>query len=175
MGSKRNGGRTSPKQKAFLAAFRETGNVRLACTAAKVARSGHYSWLKDAEYCKAFDLAKEDAANTLEAEAHRRAVEGWEEPVGWYKGKAGGTVRRYSDTLLIVLLKGLLPEKYRERVEVRGIIANIDYNRLPSHLLVRIRDGEHPLSVLASAGINPDDVMADKKEIKALPAGEESQ
>ena len=36
-------------------------------------------------------------------------------PAGWYKGKAGGTVREYSDLLLIFLLKGMRPEKYRER------------------------------------------------------------
>ncbi len=37
------------------------------------------------------ELAKEDAADTLEAEACRRAVEGVEKPVGWYKGKPGGS------------------------------------------------------------------------------------
>ena len=34
------------------------------------------------------------------------------------KGQAGGTVREYSDTLLIFLLKGMKPEKYRERYQV---------------------------------------------------------
>ena len=98
----------NPHQRAFLAAFRETGNVCLACKAAGVGRSSHYRWLEDdCEYRAAFDLAKEDATDVLEAEAHRRAVEGWEEPVGWYKGRAGGTVRKYSDVLLIFLLKGL--------------------------------------------------------------------
>ncbi len=72
----------NPRQKAFLAAFRETGNVRLACKAAGVGRSTHYRWReKDSEYREAFDQAKEDATDVLEAEAHRRAVEGWEEPV----------------------------------------------------------------------------------------------
>ena len=108
-----------PYKRAFLAAFRETGNVRLACEAAGVGRSSHYRWLeKDPEYRAAFDVAKEDATDVLEAEAHRRAVEGIEEPVGWYKGVAGGTVRRYSDVLLIFLLKSLRPERYRERVDV---------------------------------------------------------
>ena len=48
---------------------------------------------------------------------HRRAVEGVDEPVGWSKGKAGGTIRRYSDVLLMFLAKGVLPDRYRERVE----------------------------------------------------------
>ena len=32
-------------------------------------------------------------------------------------------VRKYSDVLLIFLLKGLRPERYRERVEVKGSLA----------------------------------------------------
>ena len=55
------------KQRAFLAAFRETGNVCLACEVAKVGRSSHYRWLeKDPEYRAAFDLAKECAGDMLE-------------------------------------------------------------------------------------------------------------
>ena len=80
--------------------------MRLACKGAGVGRSSHYRWReKDSEYRAALDLAKEDATEVLEAEAFRRAVEGVEEQVGWYRGVAGGTVRRYSDVLLIFLLK----------------------------------------------------------------------
>ena len=35
-----------PHNRAFLAAFRETDNVRLACEVAKVGRSSHYRWLE---------------------------------------------------------------------------------------------------------------------------------
>ena len=49
------------------------------------------------------------AADILEAEAYRRALEGREKPVGWYKGKPGGYVREYSDVLLMSLLKGASP------------------------------------------------------------------
>ena len=153
----------NPRQKAFLAAFRETGNVCLACKAVGVRRSSHYRCLeKDAEYPSAFNLAKEDATDVLEAEAHRRAVEGWEEAVGWYKGEAGGTVRKYSDVLLIFLLKSLRPEKYRERVDLRGSLAHIDLTQLPDHLLARMAAGEHPFSVLAPG-----------QPIAALPTVEE--
>ncbi len=59
-----------PSKRAFLAAFRETGNVRLACEVAKVGRSSHYRWIgEDPEYREAFDLAKECAGDLLEAEA----------------------------------------------------------------------------------------------------------
>ncbi len=139
-----------PYKRAFLAAFRETGNVRLACEVAKVGRSSHYRWLEEEPaYREAFDQAKLQAADVLEQEAHRRAVEGVEEPVGWYKGEAGGTVRRYSDTLLIFLLKGVLPDRYRERVDVRGVLAHLDVSRLPDELVARLAAGENPITVLA--------------------------
>ena len=103
------------KKKGFLKAFAELGVVTRAAIAASINRSTHYGWLKgDEEYAEAFEHAKEDAADSLEAEAWRRAVEGVEEPVGWFRGVPGGTVRRYSDTLLIFLLKGARPQKYRE-------------------------------------------------------------
>ncbi len=139
-----------PYKRAFLAAFRETGNVRLACEVAKVGRSSHYRWLeKDPEYREAFGVAREDAIDVLEAEAHRRAVEGIEEPAGWYRGVAGGTVRRYSDNLLMFLLKGARPERYRERYDVRGTLAHLDLRRLPDDLIERLAKGEDPHSVLA--------------------------
>ena len=140
------------KKRAFLAAFRETGNVRLACETAGVGRSSHYRWLgEDPDYRGAFELAEEDAADILEAEARRRAVEGVEKPVGWHKGEPGGYVREYSDVLLIFLLKGLRPERYRERYEVKGSLTNLNLEALPDHLIARLAAGENPLGVLASA------------------------
>ena len=80
------------------------------CEVANVGRSTHYRWLQqDPEYRKAVDIAKEEAADNLEAEAYRRAVEGVEKPVGWYKGKPGGYAREYSDVLLMFLLKAQPP------------------------------------------------------------------
>ncbi len=81
-----------------------------------------------------------------------------EEPAGWYEGEPGGYVRRYSDTLLIFKLKGELPHKYAERLELRGGLATLNMDALPDELLERIARGEHPMSVLASAverGISP--------------------
>ncbi len=139
-----------PGKMAFLAAFRETGNVCLACKAAGVGRSSHYRWFEEnSAYREAFDQAKEDATDVLEAEAHRRAVHGVVEYVGWYRGEAGGVVRRYSDVLLIVLLKSVLPERYRERVEGRGVFAHLDVSLLPDELVARLANGENPITVLA--------------------------
>jgi hypothetical protein len=82
-----------------------------------VDRSAHYRWLEDVEYAALFVVAEEQAFDNLEREARRRAVEGTEKPV-YQGGELVGTIREYSDTLLIFLMKGARPSKYRERVDV---------------------------------------------------------
>ena len=57
---------------------------------------------------------------------------------------------RYSDTLLIFLLKGAFPEKYSEKHELKGAFSHLDLEKLPDAALARIAAGEHPMSVLAS-------------------------
>lgn len=108
-------------KKAFLDAFRETGNITAAALEVDMSRRTHYRWLDEDEgYTEEFRDALEHASDLLEAEARRRAVDGVDEPTGWFQGTPGGYVRRYSDTLLIFLLKGARPEKYRERYEHTG-------------------------------------------------------
>ncbi len=101
------------RQRDFLAAFRDRGIVRDAAAEAGIDRSAHYRWLaEDQAYRDAFASVEEDACDLLEAEARRRAVDGWAEPVfgkgeGAHAGvKVVGYVRQYSDRLLEVLLKG---------------------------------------------------------------------
>ncbi|WP_237714812.1 MULTISPECIES: hypothetical protein [Pelosinus] len=110
----------SIKKRTFLAVFSECGNVTKSAEIAGCARQTHYdSMANDPEYVLAFDQAKEAAADKLEQEARRRAVEGVAEPV-FYQGKQIGTVQRYSDNLLMFLLKGERPEKFKDRQEVTG-------------------------------------------------------
>lgn len=104
----------------FVTAFAESGNVSAACRVADIDRSTYYYWLEhDALFAARVAQAQEQANDALELEARRRAIEGWEEPV-WSatKGKQIGMVRKFSDTLLIFLLKGARPGKYRERVDI---------------------------------------------------------
>jgi hypothetical protein len=82
----------------------------------------HYRWLKeDQQYAAEFAAAREEAAQALEDEAVRRANEGTLKPI-FYKGKPAGVVREYSDPLLMFLLKGFRPERFRDRgsVELSG-------------------------------------------------------
>lgn len=102
-------------REAFLQHYEDTGRVNLACERAGIGKRTHYNWLeRDPAYSKQFEKSRKIAVQLLEDEAHRRAVEGIERR----RGKSA--VREYSDTLLIFLLKGAQPEKYRERYEHSG-------------------------------------------------------
>lgn len=105
---------------AFLESLMATCNVTESAKAARVGRVTAYDHRKrHPDFAKAWDEAKAIGADTLEDEAVRRARDGWDEPV-FYKGEETGTVRKFSDTLLIFLLKGAKPDTYRERHEVTG-------------------------------------------------------
>jgi hypothetical protein len=113
--------RTPEKAQMFTRSLAETGSVTAACRAAGISRVTAYGWRKrDPTFRNGWDAALAMGADALEDEARRRAM-GWDEPV-FHDGRQVGTVRRYSDTLLIFLLKGLKPEKYRERRETIGTL-----------------------------------------------------
>jgi hypothetical protein len=117
-------------QRAFLAAFRENGNVTQACIAAGIDRKLHYWWLEqDESYPERFEDARLEAAEGLEFEARRRAVEGLRRYR--FNSKTGAVLRHpetneayyeheYSDMLLVQLLRANLPQKYRDRQEISG-------------------------------------------------------
>ena len=105
------------KQDQFLAAFGEHATIAAAATASDIGRRTHYDWLDaDDAYAGRFREVEEDVTEALEAEARRRAQLGVEEPV-YYKGERVDTIRRYSDVLLIFLLKARRPDVYRERFD----------------------------------------------------------
>jgi len=63
------------------------------------------------KFADAMAVARRIAIERLEEEAHRRAVEGVAEPV-FYQGEEVGTVQRYSDRLLELLLEANKPTKF---------------------------------------------------------------
>lgn len=111
---------STPKKEKFIEALRNTGNISKAAKLTKVDRKTVYNWKEsDAEFAKKWEVALNEASDLLEDEAKRRAYEGVKKPV-YQGGKRVGYVQEYSDTLLIFLLKGAKPEKYRERFEHSG-------------------------------------------------------
>lgn len=97
----------------FLDALAASGNVRRSAQEADISHTRAYDFRREnEEFAEAWDEAEEAAVRTvLTPEAVRRAAEGVEEPV-FYKGQQVGAVRKYSDTLLIFLLKTHAPDRY---------------------------------------------------------------
>jgi hypothetical protein len=112
--------RTQKWKRTFIKVLGETGNVSVAIEAARVARPTAYEHKQnDQVFAAEWADALERAADVLEGEARRRAFEGVEEPVfgSLGQGRGGGEigrVRKYSDVLLMFLLKGLRPQKFRD-------------------------------------------------------------
>jgi hypothetical protein len=110
---------TLEKKSQFLAILTTGGTVKEAAGAVGIPRPQMYVYRdRDARFAAAWQAAEDEGTDVLEAEARRRAVDGVEKPI-YHQGVCVGTVWEYSDTLLIFLLKGRRPEKYRDRQDVR--------------------------------------------------------
>lgn len=104
-------------KKEFLKAIAEVPNITAACRVAKIDRKTAYNYRDaDAAFAEAWEDALEAGVDTMEIEAHRRAVMGIDKPIYW-KDQQIDTLKEYSDTLMIFLLKAHRPDKYRERVD----------------------------------------------------------
>jgi hypothetical protein len=104
-------------QPAFLTALEQTGSVTQAAEAAKIGRCMVYAHKRDDPvFSQAWDQALEAGADQLVDECRRRAFNG-------------------SDVLLMFLLKGLQPQRWRES---RASIAPSELNRMIETELQRI-------------------------------------
>jgi len=141
------------KKAAFIAAFQECGTVRGASRASDVSTRSHYRWLADdPEYATAIDEAGRFAAAHLVDVARERAIEG----VRKYKFDRSGQPiidprtgeqyydLTYSDTCLIFLLKGLMPERFGDRQTIT-------------------HDAADWRQQLADQGVDPDQALAQVK------------
>lgn len=136
-----------PWQPAFLAALREMPVVQHACNTVGIERSTAYrARLADEAFAKAWEEAMEAGVDRAEQEAFRRGVVGFHEPVidkgrlcfvyERYLDDDGQeqwrmklddqgqpiplTVRKHSDPMLALILKGRRKQVYAERTEVTG-------------------------------------------------------
>lgn len=102
----------------FLERLSHGATVSDSCKAAGVHRSTAYRYRDaDPEFESAWHEVEERSTEQLEAEAFRRAVKGVQKPI-YHQGKRVGSVREYSDQLLVFLLKARRPETYRERISI---------------------------------------------------------
>lgn len=141
--------RTTKKADAFIRSLVETGgNVAQACKVTRISKRAVYDWRNsDKVFAARWDDAIEAGTEELEQEARRRAFAGVDEPV-YYKGEVCGTVQKYSDTLLIFLLKARRPEKYRETVkaELTGANGQPLIPALPDDISTALRLGYKAIS-----------------------------
>lgn len=106
------------KQTQFLDAYCESGRVDLATKHVGVKYQAPYQWAKtDPSFLERWNDAKKIAAMKLEDAAFKRAHTGYTKPI-YQRGVLVGVERHYSDSLTMFLLRGAMPEKYRDRLDV---------------------------------------------------------
>ncbi|MDA1095621.1 MAG: hypothetical protein O3A25_20540 [Acidobacteria bacterium] len=89
-------------QTPFLAAMKNSGNVRASCDAAGITRSVAYkSRNRHPAFAAQWDEALQDAIDTLEA-------------VAWQRARTG-----LSDQVLLMLLRAHRPDLYSERLRIQ--------------------------------------------------------
>lgn len=147
-----------PLKRALLVTYSECGTLTGACAiisdtadAAISTRRNHYHWLKnDPDYAAAFEVAHQLAIAAHEDEASRRAM-GWEE-THYTKDGDPYTIRKYSDTMLIVRLKALKPEVYRDALRREE---RTDVSELLKAVLLELADRQHARDVTPEADWSP--------------------
>jgi hypothetical protein len=106
------------RQIRYLTALSEEGTIGAGLKKAAITRSRLFEWR---EHIPNWDIreqqARDDFADRVEAEAVRRGVEGVETPV-YQAGKLIGYKTEYSDPLLILVLRAVRPDRYREKLDV---------------------------------------------------------
>lgn len=106
---------TDDQLQTYLDELAECGIKLDACKAAGISYAVTSARRKsDPDFAAAEELAEQEAAEVLVREARRRAIDGVES-TRYTKDGTQYFETRYSDTLLIFLLKGLRPDTYADR------------------------------------------------------------
>jgi hypothetical protein len=170
--------------RAFLEAFSAHGNITLAAKQVDIHRETVLDWRRKSDgepvdpdycievereagqaaelvpFCQAFAGCEGIARDILVAEAWRRAVDGWEEPV-FQKGEEVGRVRKFDSLLLMFLIKQRDPsfrEGFKVDVSHSGVVEIESARdrlaaRLEGLLDARLGPGQAPIGALESGGV----------------------
>jgi hypothetical protein len=169
---------TKERQGRFLEALASTGSVTAAIAVANTSRTRVYELRKaDPAFASAWQEAEEIATDRLEDEARRRAVEGIAEPLvsaGKLVRDDDGKpvlVRRYSDNLLLALLKARRPPRRERsvRFQLPALRSAVDAASAMAALTAGVATGE------VTPGEAAELAKLVEAYIKALEAGEFDQ
>jgi hypothetical protein len=124
--------RTKEVEEAFLDGLRSARSISRSAWAAGISEKSAYDWRKASQntlredgtyrddFCVRWEEAHQAGVDMLEDEAIRRAAHGVEKPV-YQGGVLVGAVTEYSDTLMMLVLRGKAPKTYNtERHEHTG-------------------------------------------------------
>jgi hypothetical protein len=104
----------------FLEEFRQRGNISGTVHAIGIGRMTVYRWREaDPAFAEQFQDAIKAATDLLDGEARHRAMGEVPLPV-FHQGEVVGHIPRYTDKLLMFLLRARCPEIYREGYERRA-------------------------------------------------------
>ena len=114
---------TPEKCERFLDHYVRIQNVKKAAKLAGANHAAFYYWRKklpdfDAQWTAVTEVVRQARLSDMEDEAHRRAHDGVDEDV-YHQGQVVGKTKKYSDVLLMFLMKAADP-RYRDN---RGISA----------------------------------------------------
>lgn len=120
---------TSFAREQLLDELRKIPNVVRACRIVGISRQRAYEVRnEDPEFGKAWDEALKEGVESIEAEMHRRAFEGYAGRPVVNQGQVVSEVTEYSDTLAMFLARAHAPEKYRDNasLEINGTLNVVD-------------------------------------------------
>lgn len=133
----------------FLEAMRHLPNVAHACEKAVISREAAYEHReKDQQFAKDWEIAMQHGIDRLEKCAMDRACDGVPEGV-WRTDESGRnvkveTVRKYSDSLMNLLLRAHKPDKYREKTAFDLSVAAKDESGKSLEFTVHVSGEELP-------------------------------
>jgi len=128
----------------FIAALTKDPNVGRAAAVAGISRMRAYQVKKESQlFSELWEEAIEIGTDDLASEARRRALEGVEDPI-YYDGIKVGTRRKYSDKLMILLLRAHRPEVYAEHSILEGTFKH----DVPGRIVQPSDEGERRLAAL---------------------------
>lgn len=140
--NQRKGGRRIPDESwvVFFEQLAKSGNIGKALEVVAISRIELYRReTQDPEFKKIFEEARSLGISAMEDEAQRRAVDGVSEPI-FFQGLQIATVQKFSDQLLMFLLRGRKPEVFKERISTDNTNTNLNvpFTGLPDEELRKL-------------------------------------